>query len=113
MGPGEGCMLLLLLTSLFQVLWDATHVDQLAMYEKEGRMGGGIRPEEVSDTKERNNNVLPPSPLPPWQCSTLEPTRSNNLSPPVTIIQFPSRNVQEGDTGRGNPLLLPPLLVVP
>lgn len=53
MGPGEGRMLLLLLTSLFQVLWDATHVDQLAMYEKEGRMGHGTRPRCRSPKKKK------------------------------------------------------------
>jgi hypothetical protein len=38
-GPGLHNRGLLLLRSLFQVLWDATHVDQLAMEGKDGRMG--------------------------------------------------------------------------
>ena len=53
-------------------------------------MGGGIRPEEVSDTKKRNNDVLPPFPLPPQRRSAPEPTRNDiPVHPPIASHRRP------------------------
>ena len=67
-------------------------------------MGGGIRPEEVSDTKKRNNDVLPPFPLPPRRCSAPEPTRNDTISP-SPHHQAPSSSFHRETSKKGTPVV--------